>query len=111
MAPSPVKRTTGVTIGQAQGAEFGALPIGPLSPGYNPLLGTIEGAFINLLQRFNWRSEITFHRPVGKLPNLAPPNLAFVGQAIPTVPARGSLRPRVLASAPNFGPFWNGTGG
>jgi hypothetical protein len=87
------------------GQGIGTPPIGPLSPGWEPVHNLIRGTRINL-KALPWTAEELYHRPIGVLPNPAPAGLQFRGSAVKPTTVRRGAKP----SAPDFGKMWAGAG-
>lgn len=100
----------GVTTG-VYGAPFGRAPLGPLSPGIEPLHPYIRARFFNIQNRYSWATEMLYQRAKGVRPNLAPPNIAFKARAQRTVTPGSMGVPPVYGNALNFGPVWAGSEG
>lgn len=88
------------------GQSIGNPPIGPGSPGYEPVHNLIRGLYINM-KAMEWTNEMLYHRPIGHLPNYAPAGLQFVAERIP---AQTKTKP-VPPASPDFGRLWAGAGG
>lgn len=91
------------------GQSIGHPPIGPTSPGYEPIYNLIMGARINMKAE-PWTIEMLYHRPIGHMPNYAPKGVQFRGSRLPVIAARKGNAP-VPGVAPNFGNLWAGVGG
>jgi hypothetical protein len=102
--PSP--RPSGLTVAVG-GQGIGNPPIGPLSPGFEPVYNLIMARRLNL-RAVPWTSEILYHRGLpGRRPNLAPLGVTWRGSRIPTKGLRKNPHP----TAPYFGATWAGVGG